>query len=175
MLVDFLGRDLAVGGKEQAEEMLLTDLDFWHVISIRDSGETEASFPNAKRVLHLAVDDVEGEHMEEFGFRIIKAEDWAAIFSFVDETHPGGLLVHCGLGVSRSTAVATVILMRALRGDGDAARKAAGALMAIRPQACPNRLILRLGLRNWMGPGEAEVASAAILDDPRVKMNLVGS
>lgn len=174
MLVDFLGRDLAVAGKEQAEEMLLTDPDFWHVISIRDSGETEASFPNAKSVLHLAVDDVEGEHMEAFGFRLLETGNWADIFSFVDETHPGALLVHCGLGVSRSTAVAAVILMRALRGDRDATRKTVAALIAIRPQACPNRLILRLGLQSWMAPGEAAVASTAILDDPRVKMNLVG-
>ncbi len=52
------------------------------------------------------------------------------------------LLIHCYAGVSRSTALAYAILIDHHRAVGDEARILDG-LLAIRPQANPNRLIVR--------------------------------
>ena len=52
------------------------------------------------------------------------------------------LLIHCFAGVSRSTALAYAILIDRARAVGDE-RAMLERLLAIRPQACPNRLLVR--------------------------------
>ena len=52
------------------------------------------------------------------------------------------LLIHCYAGVSRSTALAYAILVDRHGHDGDEARLLE-RLLEIRPQACPNRLVVR--------------------------------
>jgi predicted protein tyrosine phosphatase len=64
------------------------------------------------------------------------------------------LLIHCHAGVSRSTALAYAILIDHHRAIGDE-RRMLDHLVALRPQACPNRLMVRyadqlLGCRGRM-------------------------
>ncbi len=151
--------------------MVEMDPGFWNVISIREPEHSRAMLRKAKSVLHVAFDDVESRETEDLGFRPMRGGEWGEIFALVDRTHPEGLLVHCKMGVSRSAAVALVILLRALTGQPDAVRKALDALMAIRPQACPNGFVLGLGLKNWMGEAEAEAVVVGVLGDPRIRMN----
>lgn len=74
------------------------------------------------------------EHVEEivaFGEEIV--ED-------VEEGRDGHLLIHCHMGISRSTAAMTMMLAAAHPGeDGDAL---VARLTAIRPQAWPNSLMM---------------------------------
>jgi len=51
--------------------------------------------------------------------------------------HEARLVVHCYMGISRSTAVTLGLLARSMPPD-----EAAGRLLEIRPQATPNRLIV---------------------------------
>lgn len=171
MLIDFMSRHLAIASREGAEKMTQMDPGFWHVISVREPESPRAILRKAKSVLHVGFDDVESNETKQLGFRPMKDDDWAQIFAFVDRTAPGGLLVHCKMGISRSSAVATVILMRALRGEEDVPKRVVDALLSIRPLACPNQLVLRLGLETWMDPDAAESVCKAILADPRIRMN----
>jgi predicted protein tyrosine phosphatase len=52
------------------------------------------------------------------------------------------LLIHCHAGVSRSTALAYAILVHRHAAPGDEAR-VLERVLEIRPQACPNRLVVR--------------------------------
>jgi predicted protein tyrosine phosphatase len=55
------------------------------------------------------------------------------------------LLIHCFAGISRSTALAYAILIDRARAHGDHPdeRAVLESLLALRPQACPNRLMVR--------------------------------
>ncbi len=76
------------------------------------------------------------------------------ILRFVAQSGREPLLVQCWAGRSRSTAVAFVVIVKSLweQGiDGPAlVRRAADALLAIRPLDIPNRLVLRLGLEEFL-------------------------
>jgi predicted protein tyrosine phosphatase len=61
----------------------------------------------------------------------------------VGETSDAHLLVHCRAGVSRSTAAATLIMMQA--NPEWSASDSLEAVVALRPRAWPNLLILELG------------------------------
>ena len=75
----------------------------------------------------------------------------------VPEAH---LLVHCRAGVSRSTAAAALILMQA--NPEWPATAALEAIVAIRPRAWPNLLILELGDALLGRNGEIAAAASAI-------------
>ncbi len=72
----------------------------------------------------------EREHVERI---LAFAEDLAADAHQRDEGH---LLVHCHMGISRSTAAMTMLLAQAYPNEDEAAILA--RLVAIRPQAWPN-------------------------------------
>jgi predicted protein tyrosine phosphatase len=72
----------------------------------------------------------EREHVERI---LAFADDLAADAHERDEGH---LLVHCHMGISRSTAAMTMLLAQAYPDEGEAA--ILGRLTAIRPQAWPN-------------------------------------
>jgi predicted protein tyrosine phosphatase len=78
----------------------------------------------------------------------------------VSETPEAHLLVHCRAGVSRSTAAAALILMQAH--PEWPASAALDAVIAIRPRAWPNLLILEFGDAVLGGNGEIVVAAGAI-------------
>jgi len=94
-------------------------------------------------LLRLSFYDLE-EPMEFDGLlleRLPHRGDVQRVLRFFDRTKgwTDGWTIHCWAGVSRSTAVALALLFL-LRGDED---QAAAELGRIRPQALPNRLLLR--------------------------------
>src|SRR5215475_4499091 len=78
----------------------------------------------------------------------------------VSETPEAHLLVHCRAGVSRSTAAAALILMQA--NPDWSAGAAFEAIVAIRPRAWPNLLILELGDALLGRNGEIAAAASAV-------------
>jgi predicted protein tyrosine phosphatase len=78
----------------------------------------------------------------------------------VSETPEAHLLVHCRAGVSRSTAAAALILMQAH--PEWPASAALDAVIAVRPRAWPNLLILEFGDAVLGRNGEIVVAAGAI-------------
>jgi predicted protein tyrosine phosphatase len=81
---------------------------------------------------------------------------------FAGVTAPGGLLIHCAMGWSRSTAVALVIMMQKLWPAPDAFDRAVEALLRIRPQARPNVLIAELGFGCFMPTEETRSMVARV-------------
>jgi predicted protein tyrosine phosphatase len=90
-------------------------------------------------------------------------EDIERLLAFgreLGETPEAHLLVHCRAGVSRSTAAAALILMQA--NPEWSAGAALGAIVAMRPRAWPNLLILELGDALLGRNGEIAAAASAI-------------
>lgn len=121
-----------------------------HIVSIRDPGEELMIFPLSINVLHLAFFDVTSA--TGMVGRLIDPDDIpgprhvAAILEFGRRLPKGArILVHCGAGISRSTAAALLLLVAQARlGDE---RWAFGIVKKLRPQAWPNRRIVQIGDR----------------------------
>jgi predicted protein tyrosine phosphatase len=117
-----------------------------HVLSILDPGWPE---PTAfgqygeHRRLELRFNDVIEEGR---GWRAPNAEDVVQVLAFgrdLEAERAGHLLVHCHMGVSRSTAAMALILAQA-RPDRPSA-EALAEVRRIRPRAWPNLRMVELG------------------------------
>jgi len=117
-------------------------ISIWHQQANRDdyTAGVSALFPNAK-ILFLAFDDIEEGYDEtDRPPNVDHIRDLLAFGkTFTDDSVVG---IHCMAGISRSTATAIAILTDHL-GPGSEL-DVAEHIKAIRPQASPNRLILRL-------------------------------
>ena len=171
MLIESLGRHFAVTSRTEAEKLVRTDAGFWNVISLHDHGQTRATLQKAKSVLYVSFDDIEQESMRDQGFRAIAAHDWQQIIAFHDQTHPGPILVHCIMGMSRSTGVALTLIYRALYKRPDAVALALDILMSIRPIACPNELVVRRGLETFLDVAEVTRVIQLWGQDQRMREN----
>lgn len=110
-----------------------------HVVSLVDVG-----FPRHHQAIHfrnretllLHFDDTDNAN-DPRGPKLEHAKKMLHFFHRAQETN-GSLLIHCHAGVSRSTASALAALFLDI---GDVA-EAGKRLLTIRPQACPNELLL---------------------------------
>jgi predicted protein tyrosine phosphatase len=130
-----------------AEALRLTpdELDGWNILSIRGrTSESPLSFPGARRVKTLNFDDVREDNPEE-GIFAATTEDIEQAVAFAREAAGEPLLIHCVAGVSRSTALAWIILYDQFKGEG-AVRRSFQIVRNLRPILQPNELILRLGV-----------------------------
>jgi len=86
-------------------------------------------------------------------------------------------MVQCWAGRSRSTAVALVVIVKMLWDQGidgpELVRRAADSLLAIRPLAIPNRLVLRLGLEEFLPHPLGQTLSKALVEEARIRRNFV--
>lgn len=111
------------------------------LISLRDPGDPtpEAIFQHAGPLLSLIFHDTDGDSLDTV------PETWhlTRVRRFL-ETHPAieHLHVHCFAGISRSPAVASFAL--ALRAPEWTDAGIVAAVLAARPQAQPNPLLLQL-------------------------------
>lgn len=128
---------------------VLLEKSFTHIVSIWDPewierGGVEAQLRKRLRgttLLHLAY--FHDTSAEEPGRTAPVEDDLRRILAFADQLEPGAeILVHCWAGISRSTAVAYAILCQAT-GPGRET-ECIEAVVAARPQAFPNSLIVRL-------------------------------
>ncbi|MBL8021683.1 MAG: dual specificity protein phosphatase family protein [Leptospirales bacterium] len=138
--------EITITDAQTAEEILLSEAGstYLHVLSFGDPGRSPPRglhMPNRK-VLRLEFMDVEETSAETSAANLPQTEHVQSVIDFFSNiTEPAPrILIHCQAGVSRSTA-AGLILLFLFEGDKDAAAR---RLQAIRPQALPNRLMIRL-------------------------------
>lgn len=150
--------------------MVKIDRDFWHVISIHGPRTARNFLPGAKRVLYVSFDDVENP-TEDGSSALARASDIQSIFEFADVLPRAPLLVHCLLGLSRSAAIALTFIVRGLLHSNNLVEDAAAHLLIIRPHACPNVHVLRLGLRQFLPAKRAEELAVSLANHPPLFSN----
>jgi hypothetical protein len=118
-----------------------------------------------KRVHRVLFEDTE-DAKDTDAVCVPRIEDIEAAIQFAEETAPGGLLVHCQMGWSRSTAIALVLLVKKLWPAPDAVDLACAALLEVRASARPNNLIVRLGFGLFMPEEQARIWSKRVAEHP---------
>lgn len=111
-----------------------------HVITLLDP-DHEMDPVTGPRHLRLGMHDVA---LQAQGLTTPEASDVERVLEFIagwDQTAP--LLVHCHMGISRSTATAFIIACQ--RSPDGAEHRIAQRLRAASPQAYPNRRLIALG------------------------------
>jgi predicted protein tyrosine phosphatase len=136
-----------------------------HVLSILDPEQPEPEAFGAygeHARLELKFHDI----IEEApGFRAPQAEDVAKILEFGqdilhDPENRRHLLVHCHMGISRSTAAMALLLAQAM--PGAPASDVMNHILRIRDKAWPNLRILMFGEEQLGRKGELSSAAAAV-------------
>lgn len=173
MYLEALERQMSVCSFDGAVRLIAVDKDYWHVISICGPLDRKAVLPRAKSIYYACFDDVEDPASEHY--RPPREPDIAGVLSFVDQLdsrEPGSpLMIHCQQGISRSAAIALSLIYRSLPDAGDRPRKAVDLLLRLRPQARPNRLVLTLGLAQFLPLPEALRAVEQVVSDSRIQKN----
>lgn len=173
MLVEALGRQMAVCSFDGVIRLTRADQRYWNVVSIYGPQQQRADLPWAKSVHYSCFDDVEEEGSTLF--RSPRATDIADIFGFIDRLGAGlpspPLLIHCAQGISRSAAIALSWIYGHLPASADRLVQAVDAVLELRPQAKPNRLVLTFGLAQFMPTPEARDLTEYMLKDPRLVRN----
>lgn len=134
---------------------LLTREKFDNILSINDPDRQtfwdlqrrekwkEKLMNNAKNVLCLYFDDATPDSLDLFSNRLaLHLPAKVHIEQIIDfaYTTRGKTLVHCAMGISRSTAAAMIYLME----KGKTFSEAKAIILNIRPQAAPNPFMLKL-------------------------------
>ncbi len=138
---------IRIFGVAEAMHLSPGELAGWNILSIRGRmNEGPLSFPGAKRTKTLHFDDVEADdpEVEEFAAR---PEDIQAALAFSRGIEDEPMLIHCAAGISRSTAIAWIIVYDKLKGKPDASRRSFDIVRKLRPILAPNRHVLRLGIK----------------------------
>lgn len=168
-----LFRELRITSQADGVALLMSQPGYWNVVSIREPYHPEPVLDGAKLVMRQVFEDVlGGEASRKHAPRSAHLE---TILRFVDRTGAEPLLIHCWAGRSRSTAVALILMVRALWNQGidgaELVRRAIDALLAVRPEAFPNALVLRLGLELFLPQSLAASLSRLLVQDPRLRLN----
>lgn len=174
MILPPLTRHLAVCSLSDLPRFLAMDRNFWHVLSIRDTTRRQLRLEGARSVQPFYFDDA--ELVEDGSNWIVLSHAQAAdIWRFVESTADQPLLIHCTAGLSRSTAVTAAILARALHQSGvpvqTLAAETVERLLAIRPPACPNGLVLLRMLEHVLPAETAHQTALGIWEDDRIMHN----
>ncbi len=172
MYIEALKRQMAVCSFDGAARLTGLDNGYWNVVSIHGPRERKADLPLAKTIHYSCFDDVEDE--DSAVGRSPRGADIAEIFSFIGSLGSGPsapLMIHCQQGISRSTAVALSWLYGHLPSTDDRPVSAIDLTLELRPRARPNRLVLALGLAQFMALCEARRLAARIVAEPRLEQN----
>ncbi len=173
MYLEPLQRHMAVCSFDGAARLLSLDKGYWNVVSIHGPREIKAHLPFARTIYYACFDDVE----EEISASDHSAteEDIAGIFGFIRALSAGPpaapLLIHCQQGISRSAAVALSWIYGELSPTPDRTLTAIGLTLQLRPQAKPTRLVLALGLAQFMEAPKARQLAQWMVTEPRLKRN----
>ena len=173
MFLECLQREMAVCQHGEIEAFLADDPGRWHVVSIREPDHPEATLKDALKAHAVVFEDVlnsKGTHGHG-----PKATHLEGILRFVQNSGQAPLLFQCWAGRSHSTAVALVVIVKSLWDQGmdgpELVRTAADILLKLRPVAIPNRLVLRLGLEEFLAHPLGQTLSKALVDEPRIRRN----
>jgi len=147
---------LMILSQDEAQELVARQPGHWQIISIWGKLDgSPADFGRATRILHLGFDDVTADDAEE-GFVAATEADIVRALEFTRQAWPGPLLIHCHAGVSRSPALAWVVLWDRLGATIPAAQEALDIVHRVRPDIEPNPHIMRLGVMHLCGNPAAE-------------------
>lgn len=150
--------DVVVGSLSQARKHKRR---FDAVITLEDPGCRSANKLRFNRHpspahLVLAFEDVDDDTL---GVRVATRDQVAEALAFARTHSKGALLVHCFHGVGRSAAIALAVISDRL-GPGNE-RAAIHQLLAIRPTATPNLVVVKLADSVLQRQGELVAAVAA--------------
>ena len=146
MGIDLFKRKVKIVGVEEALRLSKAELTGWNILSICGRMEAPLSFPGAKSTKSLYFDDVEGDCPEDGQFAA-RPEDIQAALEFSRGIDDGPLLIHCQMGISRSTAIAWIIIYDKLKAEPGAVRQSFEFVRKLRPILSPNPHVLRLGVK----------------------------
>ena len=177
---DFAVSALTVCGLEELQGH--RSVGVTHVLSIIDPEQPDpaifSDFRSHDRILLRFDDDIEPAP----GLRLPARGHIDEILAFgrtlkdrIDGDGQVHLLVHCHMGVSRSTA-ATAILMAQIHPEIDE-REVFARILAMRPQAWPNGLMVAfadeaLGRDGRLNAGAASLYAARIANDPALARHM---
>ncbi len=174
MMIPELNRHLYVCGVRDVQPILRRDPKFWNVVSIYDPTDPAPTFVGAKSVHRSVFYDVEDAvWAKDAGAKAPQREDIAQIFRYVQARPGEPILIHCRAGVSRSTAIALGLIIQghSKAGNKDCVMAAVEQLLALRPQAVPNSLVLLHALGMFLPTDEAVAVLLKIYKHPRVLKN----
>ncbi len=180
MFLEPLQRHLAVCARADLPRMARLDPKFWNVVSMRGPTQPPIDRRGFKQIHQVICYDVAGGDPTDPDnmLGVPRREHLQGIFRFADSIVGEPILVHCQAGVSRSTAVALALIVRAMNDDGfstkEVADEAPPMLLSIRPQAAPNPLILELGISEFMPSDDARNLVRQLLGNPALLANRHG-
>jgi len=173
MLIEEIGRHLAVSSIPELEMSLKLDKGIWSVISIRQAWMPKPGFLSLAKRFHVVLCDDREEVDPDVPSRPPREEDVRGIFEFVDAYPSEPILVHCVAGLSRSPAVALALIVRGMVQHGwvatnpqPLAEHAVELLLQIRRKARSNVLFLRLCLEQFRPANEANHLTIALVNHP---------
>lgn len=177
MFIEPLQRHLHVCAQADLPAYSKRDPGFWNVVSIREPIRPIPN-PTGFRKFHtmLCLDVVGTDGMDESELiHAPRAEHLGEVFRFADSVPGEPLLVHCWAGISRSTAVALTLIVRAMHfvgySEDEIVSEACEILLEIRPQAAPNPMVLEIGLSRFMDPISANQLMARLVNQPQLFQN----
>jgi len=177
MFVEPLQRHLHVCAQVDLPSYSKRDPGFWNVVSIREPSRpipNSAGFRQIHTMLCLDVVGTDGIEENEL-IHAPRLEHLEAVFQFADNIPDEPLLVHCWAGVSRSSAVALALIVRAMHFDGysedEIVNEACETLLALRPQAAPNPLVLEIGLSLFLDTDSASRLLVRLVNHPELFQN----
>lgn len=177
MFIEPLQRHLHVCAQVELPRYSKRDPGFWNVVSIREPYRPTPN-PVGFRKIHtmLCLDAVGTDGMEESELiHAPRVEHLDEVFRFADSVPREPLLVHCWAGVSRSTAVALALIVKAMHFGGysvhEIVDQACDTLMAMRPQAAPNPLVLEIGLSRFLDTYSANQLAVRLVNHPALFQN----
>src|ERR1039458_6126156 len=138
MNIDLFEGKMKIVGVEEARRLSGAELAGWNILSICGRMNERLSFPGARSTKSLHFDDVEADCPEVGGFAA-RPEDIQEALAFARGIDDEPLLIHCAAGISRSTAIAWVIIYDKLKEEPDAVRRSFDIVRKLRPILMPNR------------------------------------
>jgi predicted protein tyrosine phosphatase len=152
MLIEPINLNLGVCAMADLPGIAKRDPDFWNLISIRGVGIGHIGTKGFRQVHKVVCEDIRDpkpDDEEVLGYP--QKEHVEGCLKFARTVAGEPILIHCVAGVSRSTAIALILIIQAMKLDGfteeEIVEKAPGFLVEIRPQASPNPILLEFGIK----------------------------
>jgi hypothetical protein len=174
--------EISVLSKEEAFDLCVEEPNKWCVISIwanpldstiYSSWFGEPQFSKAKKVSSHHFHDITSK--SKIGGQLCTKQDIKDILSFSQKCIGESLLIHCAAGISRSTAVAFLIVLNAIKDKcKNPAEEALAAVYKIRPIMYPNKHILELGISLIARNKEEQIAWFRELYNSPIMRRIIG-
>ncbi len=136
----------------------------WHILSIRGRMHDDPlDFPGAWSTKTVHFNDVLADSPEHEEFAATP-KDIQAVLDYSRGIVGQPLLIHCAAGISRSTAVAWIILYDRLKDEPNAVQRSFEIVRDLRPILSPNRHVLRLGVEALVGAKDRDAIMAKFIE-----------